>query len=383
MNIGKIVIHYFAFVMDEPYLLVSNRRCVMTILRVLLILLFVSHVTSLLMGQSIRPIRDSVGFCWNMREMDTLVGYLDAHVQCAPPPDGNLVAAISVHDDYLYAGRVYYPLYKILRAKEVVIFGVTHGTVTKELGPQSNVLIFDNFTYWQGPYGTVEVSPLRALLMKELPAEFVMVSDKAHMIEHSIEALIPFLQYYNRIVKITPIMVTKMPLERMEHLSERMAATLLKYLASNNLKLGEDLVILMSNDANHYGPDFNNAPYGIDRRAHELATENDRRIIGRCLTGEATEGRIKELTTEIWPDSTRKMATPLWCGRYPVTLGLLTTERLLGRLGQGPMVGNLLKYSDTFSEKVLPLAGTSMGLTAVFSYQHWCGWFTEAFFVRK
>ena len=29
----------------------------------------------------------------------------------------NLVAAISVHDDYLYAGKVYYPLYKNIKTK--------------------------------------------------------------------------------------------------------------------------------------------------------------------------------------------------------------------------------------------------------------------------
>ena len=49
------------------------------------------------------------------------------------------MAGISPHDDYLYAGRVYYPLFNKLRTREAVIFGVTHGAVRKEIGdPQGD-----------------------------------------------------------------------------------------------------------------------------------------------------------------------------------------------------------------------------------------------------
>jgi MEMO1 family protein len=105
-----------------------------------LLLLLAGLLAAPLMAQNVRPVRDSVGFCWNAGEMDALIRYLDEHAGQTKPLAGNMVAAVSVHDDYLYAGRVYYPLYKILRAKEVVIFGVTHSTVTKEIGPLSNVL---------------------------------------------------------------------------------------------------------------------------------------------------------------------------------------------------------------------------------------------------
>ena len=54
--------------------------------------------------------------------------------QRSEPAGSDLVAGISPHDDYLYAGRVYYPLFKNLRTREAVIFGVTHGTVRKEIG---------------------------------------------------------------------------------------------------------------------------------------------------------------------------------------------------------------------------------------------------------
>ena len=336
-----------------------------------------------LCSQTIRPIRDSVGFCWNGNEMTTFMKYLDEHTEEAPPSPGSLVAAISVHDDYLYAGKVYYPLYRKIHAREVVIFGVTHGSVTKELGPLSNVVILDDYDRWRGPYQDVEISPLRSIIRKQVSAEYSMASNRAHALEHSIEALVPWLQYYNRDVKITPIMVTRMPLERMQDLSQRLAEIFAGYITANHLEPGKDIVFLMSNDADHYGPDFNNSPYGTDARAHSLATENDRRIISTYLTGEISQSNISGLTTEIWPDSLSKKPIPVWCGRYAVTLGLLTVTNLMSRLGSGGLHGSLLRYSDSFTEGVLPVKNTSMGLTAVFSYQHWCGWFTEGFYLKN
>ena len=333
-------------------------------------------------AQDLRPVRDSIGFCWNAGEMTAFMKYLEAHADSAQQREESLIAAISVHDDYLYAGRVYYPLYKMIHAKEVVIFGVTHGSVSKEMGPLSNVVILDEYTRWRGVYRDVEISPLRSIIRKQLPPEYLLTSNKAHALEHSIEALVPFLQYYNRNVKITPIMVTRMPFERMEELSLRLAAILAGYITANHLELGKDIFFLISNDADHYGPDFNNAPYGIDTRAHRLATENDRRIISEHLTGEITRAGIHGLTGEIWPDTTTKKPIPVWCGRYPITLGLLTVTDLLHQLGRGAPSGSLIKYSDTFTEKVLPFKESSMGLTAVFSYQHWCAWFTEGFYVK-
>jgi MEMO1 family protein len=338
----------------------------------------------MLQAQNVRPITDSIGFCWKADEMNDFVSFLSKEDGGMPHQTSqDLVAAISVHDDYLYAGKVYYPLYKNIRTKEAVIFGVTHGTVRKAMGSLSNVLILDEFDEWRGPYSNVGISPLRELIKSQLPKDDVMISNKAQRIEHSIEAVIPFLQYYNRDIKITPIMVTQMPFERMDEVSKRLAQIIVNYIRTNNLVPGKDIFFLISNDADHYGEDFNNAPYGMDANAHTLATENDRRIIEENLVGEIHEAGIKKLTKEIWPDSTNKKPIPLWCGRYPMTLGLLTVTKALGELGLGGLNGKLFKYSDTFTEKVLPVKNTSMGLTAVFSYKHWCGWFTEGFYLQR
>ncbi|MEN6312466.1 MAG: AmmeMemoRadiSam system protein B, partial [Acidobacteriota bacterium] len=176
-------------------------------------------------AQDARPIRDDVGFCWNPAGMRTLVKYLEDRDQDRFASDG-LTAAISPHDDYLYAGRIYYPLFKILRAKEVVVFGVTHGTVRKEISGLDGVLILDSFKSWPGPQKPIAVSGLREYLKERLDPGVFVVNDKAHEIEHSIEALLPFLQYFNPEVKITPIMVAPMPFARMDDVSTKLAAAI-------------------------------------------------------------------------------------------------------------------------------------------------------------
>ncbi|MBI3125527.1 MAG: AmmeMemoRadiSam system protein B [Ignavibacteriales bacterium] len=348
----------------------------------LLLLLVVLLPPMLVKSQSVRPVKDSIGFCWNAEEMNRFVEFLDRRAKPQKKIQQNMVAAISVHDDYLYAGDIYYPLYTNIHAKEVVIFGVTHGTVRKEMGALQNILILDEYDEWAGVYSNVKISPLRELIKAKLDKENYIVSNKAHGIEHSIEALVPFLQYYNRNVKITPIMVTQMPLEKMSELSAKLAAIINEYADANNLKPGKDIFFLISNDANHYGEDFNNSPFGLDLKAHKTATENDKRIIETNLQKEIDFAAVKKLTSEILPNTELKKSIPLWCGRYPITLGLLTVENVFGRLNE-KIEGKLLRYSDSLTEKVLPFSNTSMGLTAVFSPKHWCGWFTMGFYQRK
>lgn len=104
----------------------------------------------------------------------------------------NLIAAISVYDFYLYTGKGCYPLFKNITTKEVVIFGVTHGSVRKEMGTLFNVIILDEFDYQRRPYKNIDISPLREIIKSKLLKEDFIVSNMAHSIERSIEALVPF-----------------------------------------------------------------------------------------------------------------------------------------------------------------------------------------------
>ena len=132
-------------------------------LMTILLLTFLLNNMSSAQENNVRPVRDNVGFCWQASEMDTLMQYLSENSETKTAENGLLIGGISPHDDFLYAGRVYYPLYPLIKAKEVVIFGVTHGTVRKAMNDPQNVLILDDYKYWKGPYQNVEISPLREI----------------------------------------------------------------------------------------------------------------------------------------------------------------------------------------------------------------------------
>ncbi len=343
--------------------------------------LFFVLIATVISAQNIRPIRDTVGFCWRAKEMDKLISYLEQNAKGKYSfTNKNLVAAISPHDDFLYAGRVYYPLYPLIKAKEIVIFGVTHGTVRRAMHDPRNVLILERYKYWHGPYGNVNISPLREKIKKEISPQYLMVSNKAQRIEHSIEALIPFLQHYNRNLTITPIMVTGMNFNRADSISSQLATIIENYIKEKNYKLGKDIFFLISNDANHYGKDFDNSPYGLDSAAHKTATGNDQRIIHTYIQRTIDKDDLLNLTHEIWHNNSKPI--PLWCGRYPIIMGLLTTTKIVRDLTGKNIEGKLFKYSDTLTEGVLPVKGTHMGLTAPVSTKHWVGFFSAGFYLK-
>jgi AmmeMemoRadiSam system protein B len=299
----------------------------------------------------------------------------------APQASGALWAAISPHDDYLYAGRIYYPLFSRLHCREVLIIGLTHGAVRREIGDPRGVVILDAYPAWRGMSGTeVAISPLREQLKRALPGPALLVSNKAHALEHSIEALVPWLQYYNPGIRITPVMVTAMADSRMDSLAEQLAAAVNDYLAGQKLQWGKDFAVLISSDANHYGVNFNNTPYGIDSSAHARAIAHDQELVHTWLTGELTAGKISALIAGITGADYHESMDVLWCGRYSIPFGLKLVEKLALRQRRPAMQGHLLRYGDTYSDGVLPLTQTGMGLTAPFSLQHWVGFFSVGYY---
>lgn len=352
-----------------------------TIMNCFYLFFFILSSFGLIYPQEVRPVRDDVGYCWQGDRFDLFIKWLDENCPDEKFKSENMIAGISPHDDYLYVGKVYYPLFKLINAKEVVIFGVTHGTVRKEINDPKNVLILDEFEKWMGPYSDVEISPLREMIKKQLTSQDFIISNKAHSLEHSIEGLIPFLQRYNRDVKITPIMVTAMSFEKMDSVSNELSTIILAYVKENNLKLGKDIFFLFSNDANHYGEDFDNHPYGLNEEAHSVAVANDKRIADQIFNGTITKNRIQKLSDELWPEAGISQDCPLWCGRYSVVFGLLTVSKVVNENGK-KLSGKVFRYSDTWTGGVLPVKGTSMGITAPYSLKHWVGFLSAGFYLE-
>jgi AmmeMemoRadiSam system protein B len=345
----------------------------MKLYSIFLIAIVIPTISLYVFTQEVRPIKDDVGYCWTNKQMKKFVDYLEKNEKDRYRLK-TFVAGVAPHDDYLYAGRVYYPLYKSLKVKEVVIFGVTHGTVRKEIGDPKNVLILDNYDEWRGLDKNVDISPLREFIKNNLDSNCFIISNKAHELEHSIEAQIPFLQYYNPQIKITPIMVTAMPFERMDSISEKLSQTISAYIQNKKLTVGKDIVFIMSSDANHYGKDFNNIPYGEDAAAHDRGTKRDLEIAKACLEEKISVDKIKKFTEE--------MSSLAWCGKYSIPFGLLTVQKTIKYLSGESITGRILRYSDSYSEGVIPVHEINLGTTAPFSLKHWVGFLSAVYSIK-
>lgn len=324
------------------------------------VVLMVVTIAVMSCSAATRPVLDHVGYAWTPETMDCLVRYLQDRPDAVRGQPG-LVAGISPHDDYLYAGPSCLPLFEGLQADEVIIFGVTHRTVREQLGDPTGKLILDTHAAWTGPYGNVPVSNLRSRILQSLPDDMVLVSDVAHRAEHSIEGMVPFLQYFNRDVRITPIMVTRMSLDRIQTIADRVADVIANYCNERDLRLGRDVVLLMSADANHYGEDFDNVRFGSGRTGHDIATRYDQHVANDCLAGLLTEDSIRRFVEATAPEKV------LWCGHDSIPMGLW----VLNQLGNGRVKGQVLHCSDSFSAGPIGLRNTDLGLTAPFSLEHW------------
>ncbi|MCE1189018.1 MAG: AmmeMemoRadiSam system protein B [Ignavibacteria bacterium] len=330
--------------------------------------------------QTTRKPIDSIGFSWNLSEMNSLYSYLDNNAHIRFDTEAQVVAAICPHDDYLYASDVYYSLFSRIFPSTIIIIGVTHATVRKQIDDPVNVLLLENYAKWAGCQKEIAVSPMRDYLIKEMPDSSFLVYNKAHQLEHSIEALIPFIQKRNPKAEIVPIMVTRMQYSNMQKISGLLASAISKYCSLKGLIPGKDVMILISSDANHYGPDFSNTPFGTDTVAHTRAVEYDKSIADECLTGEIDELKIKRCTDKLWFKDSDTL-TPVWCGKYSVPFGLLTARKI-SEIYSKKLFGEVLMYNDSWSKGVIPVSRISLGTTAPFSLKHWVGYLSAIYSLK-
>ncbi len=334
-------------------------------------------LASLALSGGLRKFFDNVGFCTRPAQIEAVVRLAEKMEPAAKKVSGKFFAVLSPHDDHMYAGRVYiYAIPKVARAKTVVIFAVTHHRARVEMKDPKGIVILDDYDKWQAPYGPVEVNvQLRDYLKTHLPRDHYMVSNRAHAVEHSAEAMVPFLQYYNRKVRILAIMVTEMDFWRMKKVSSGLASLLYSYLRDKKLNLGEDLAFIISTDTTHYGPDFQYMPFGLDEQAHRKATEQDRKLGREFLSGTITVDKIRTFADRVWGEKIT------WCGRYSVPFGLLTLRKLAELMGK-KMEGVPFRYGDSYSLGVIPAYRLGIGLTAPFSLKHWVGYWAIGYRVK-
>ena len=332
-----------------------------------------------------RGLADTVGFAHLEQQMDMLMRRIDrqdAATLARALRDKGISAAnrwrmaIAPHDDYAYVGYLYPLVLANIKAGTVIVFGVAHKARQLDLEDQ---LIFDSFTHWRGPYRDIAVSPLRERIMSKLPEGSYRVSDEMQSIEHSVEAKLPFLQYYNRAVRLVSILVPFMSYARMTELALPLAQAIAAIMNDERLEWGADIALLSSTDAVHYGDegwggkDF--AFYGADAEGYGKALLHEQRIMRDCFEGELQPDRIERFTRYTLDDHDHREYKWTWCGRYSVPFALLVAWRLQQLRHATPLRGTILGYATSIDHapvKVDDLEG--MGVTAPATLRHWVGY---------
>jgi MEMO1 family protein len=284
-------------------------------------------------------------------------------------------AAICPHDDYAYAGWLYPEVLKNIHASTLILFGVAHKA--KKFNVE-NRLVFDSFDEWKEPYGNVTVSGLREEIMKTLPAESYIIHDSLQQAEHSVEAIIPFFQYYNRDIRIISILVPYMPYERMDQLSDQLVSGIEKVMKAKGLNWGKDLAFVMSTDAVHYGDeDWGGSDYaffGCDDKGFQAAKDHEMEIISKSLCGTMSPEKARKFTKFTLKEEDYKSYKWTWCGRYSVPFGLLTIMKLQAMESGNPLQGVYVAYNTSLHEPRLKVSDLGMGTTAIATMHHWVGY---------
>lgn len=170
--------------------------------------------------------------------------------------EGNLIALVVPHAGYIYSGQAAAHAYLALAEEglpeRIVILGPNHRAVG------ANVALWAEGE-WQTPLGVVSIdSELAGKILEN--SDIIKDDPPAHLLEHSIEVQLPFLQFvFGNEFKFVPIAIQEQTL----HIGLNVGNTLAKVLK------GENAVVIASTDLTHYEP-------------KTWAMEKDKRVI-ECI----------------------------------------------------------------------------------------------------
>jgi AmmeMemoRadiSam system protein B len=319
----------------------------------------------------VRPLKDTIGFAQYPWQMDSIMSRISRSGWKRTNSEA-LRFAICPHDDYTYVGALYPELLQHIKAPNIILLGVAHKAAS--MGVENN-LVFDTYTHWKGPWSNIPVSPVREELYSLLKNNFAVLNDSLQTVEHSVESMIPYLQYFNRNVSIVSILVPAMNPERMEECGKALAEAIRTVATSNGWEWGVDYAIVVTTDAVHYGNEdwggANRACFGCDDKGNEKAREHESEIIENCLVGQIDPVRIRLFSDYTIDKDNFREYKWTWCGRYCVPVALYTSYYLSN---PESISGKLAGYSTSITSKHIPVDDLLMGITAIATDCHWVGY---------
>ncbi len=321
--------------------------------------------------KNVRQPVDTIGFAQYPWQMDSLMQRM-TRANAWQEEDGEpWKLAICPHDDYTYVGGLYPQLLQHVKAPNLILIGVAHKAAS--LGIEGS-LVFDSFTHWRGPWSDVPVSSAREDLFSKLEG-YAIISDTLQRVEHSVESMVPFLQYFNREVSIVSILVPAMSPERMEECGNALATAISEVAASRGWEWGTDYSIIVTTDAVHYGNEdwggADRAYFGCDDAGNAKARDHEAEIIENCLAGEVGKPNFRLFSDYTLNKDNFREYKWTWCGRYSVPVALYTSYFLNNeQLLKGEEIG----YSTSITSEHIPVDDLLMGRTAIATDCHWVGY---------
>jgi AmmeMemoRadiSam system protein B len=321
--------------------------------------------------RKVRQQVDTVGFAQYSWQIDSVMERIDRvgwkRIQGDP-----WKLAICPHDDYTYVGKLYPEVLQNVKADNVFLIGVAHKAAQLKL---ENYLIFDTYSSWYGPYGNVPVSPVRNEIFQSLKEKYAIISDTMHAVEHSLESMIPFMQYFNRDISIIPVLVPAMSPERMDECGRALAKAIRDVADSRQWTWGKDYAIVVTTDADHYGNEDwggkDYAMYGCDEEGNAMARAHEREIIENCLKGKIDPENFRLFSYYTLDSADYHNYKWYWCGRYCIPVALYTAYYLNDAAA---INGEFIGYSTSITSEHIPVEDLGMGTTAIATDCHWVGY---------
>jgi len=146
------------------------------------------------------------------------------------------IAAISPHAGYIYSGRLAAKtLNSILIPETVIIIGTNHHGAGAPIALSAES--------WDMPFGPVNIdTEVSSILLAE--SSHILLDEKAHTHEHSLEVQIPFLQYLQKNLSIVPLVISRISLSTCREVGEALAHAV--------KQSGKKVLLLASTDMSHY-----------------------------------------------------------------------------------------------------------------------------------
>ena len=332
-------------------------------------------------SEAVRLPVDTTGFAQYSWQVDSVLARIErlqpvqfSNAKAVFDSSETFRVAISPHDDYSYVGYLYPALLQHVKSDVVILFGVGHKAKKFDL---ENKIVFGSFINWKSPRGSVKVSELQKSLMKKLPEDIFVVHDSLMAAEHSLEALVPFLEHFNNDVEIIPIIVPFMSYDRMSAIAADLAPAIAETMENAGLAWGSGWSIVISTDAVHYGNEEwggkNYDRFGVDSAGYFKTVAYEEQIMNTMLAGELSPDKIKAFSDCMVLENDYREYKWTWCGRYAVPLGLLTAYEIT-EMTREPLTGLPAGYSTSIASQPVPVSDLGMGVTAPAKLTHWVGY---------